>query len=204
MAGGGLVVDWVENELREHAELIDWLRGEARAQRLVMDLAASLATCLTTGGRILTCGNGGSMCDAMHCAEELSGRFRRNRPAMAAQAISDPSHLTCVANDFGFDQVFARGVEAWGRPGDVLIVFSTSGRSPNIVAAAKAARQGGITVVGLLGRDGGDVREWCDQAVVVPASDSARIQEVHITLVHLLIEAVERLVLPQAPDAPVA
>jgi D-sedoheptulose 7-phosphate isomerase len=185
-------VNWIDNELRESAALVEWLRTQALEHRIVDRFADTIAERLRTGGRVLTCGNGGSMCDAMHCAEELSGRFRRDRPAIAAQAISDPAHLTCAANDYGFDRIFARGVEAWAGRGDVLIVFSTSGRSPNIVEAARTARARGVTVIGLLGRDGGDVLPLCDEAVVVPARDSGRIQEVHIKVVHLLIESLER------------
>lgn len=191
-------MDWIDEELQQCAALVDWLRTDAQAERTVLSYAGYLSRCFERGGRVLTCGNGGSMCDAMHCAEELSGRFRRDRPALSAMAISDPAHLTCVANDYGFDHVFARAVEAWGRPGDILIVFSTSGNSTNIVSAARAARARQMTVLGLLGRDGGTVRELCDAALVVPAQDSGRIQEIHIKLVHLMIEAVERS-LPPAP-----
>ena len=116
---------------------------------------------------------------------------------MAAMAISDPSHLTCVANDLGFDQVFARGVEAWGRAGDVLIGFSTSGNSPNVIAAANKAREKQMKVVGLLGRDGGKLRPLCDLSIVVPAQTSDRIQEIHIKIVHIVIELVERELFPQ-------
>lgn len=189
--------NWIDDELREGAALVEWLRGEARERDLIDTLADPVAETLGRGGRVLTCGNGGSMSDAMHCAEELTGRFRGDRPALAAQAISDPGHLTCVANDFGFDRVFARGVEAWGREGDVLILFSTSGQSPNIVAAAEAARARRMRVIGLLGRDGGAVKPLCDMAVVVPSRESARIQEVHIKIVHLLIAAVERRLFQQ-------
>jgi D-sedoheptulose 7-phosphate isomerase len=191
------VGNWIDDELREGAALVEWLRGEARERDLIDTLADPVAETLGRGGRVLTCGNGGSMSDAMHCAEELTGRFRGDRPALAAQAISDPGHLTCVANDFGFDRVFARGVEAWGREGDVLILFSTSGQSPNIVAAAEAARARRMRVIGLLGRDGGAVKPLCDMAVVVPSRESARIQEVHIKIVHLLIAAVERRLFQQ-------
>jgi D-sedoheptulose 7-phosphate isomerase len=185
-------VDWIDEELRECASLLDWLRREVRERRVIDEFATRLTATFRKDGRVLTCGNGGSMCDAMHCAQELTGRFRRDRQSLAAIAISDSSHVTCVANDFGFDQVFARGVEAWGRAGDVLMVFSTSGRSPNVVHAARAARAQGLSVIGLLGRDGGDVLSLCDESIVVPAHDSARIQEVHIKVVHLVIEAVER------------
>ncbi|MCC7044033.1 MAG: SIS domain-containing protein [Acidobacteria bacterium] len=186
----------MDEELQEAASLLDWLRAEVRGGQIVDTIADAVVSALRGGGRVLTCGNGGSMCDAMHCAEELTGRFRADRPALAAHAVSDPSHLTCVANDYGFDRVFARGVEAWGRAGDVLIVFSTSGRSANILEAARAARARGLTVIGLLGRDGGPVRPLCDLPVVVPSAESARIQEVHIKIVHLLIAAVERRLFP--------
>jgi D-sedoheptulose 7-phosphate isomerase len=136
------------------------------------------------------------MCDAMHFAEELSGRNREDRPALSAQAMSDAGHLTCVANDYGFEQVFARGVEAWARPGDVLILFSTSGQSRNLIRAAEAARVKAVRVFGLLGRDGGQLRELCDLSIVVPGVTSDRIQEVHIKVAHLLIEGIERELFP--------
>jgi D-sedoheptulose 7-phosphate isomerase len=137
------------------------------------------------------------MCDAMHFAEELSGRYRKDRRALAAMAISDPSHLTCVANDFGFEHVFARGVEAWGRAGDVLLGFSTSGNSPNVVAAAQKARDQQMQVFGLLGRDGGKLKGLCNLSIVVPAQTSDRIQEIHIKVVHIIIELIERTLFPQ-------
>jgi D-sedoheptulose 7-phosphate isomerase len=155
-----------------------------------------MAVCLRRGGRILSCGNGGSMCDAMHFAQELSGHFRGRRRALAAQAISDVSHLTCAANDEGFDSVFARGVEAWGKAGDTLLVLSTSGNSRNVVEAVRAARVIGMTTVGLLGRDGGQLQSMCDVAITVPGDTSDRIQEVHIKIVHLLIEQIERRLFP--------
>jgi D-sedoheptulose 7-phosphate isomerase len=149
------------------------------------------------GGTIYSCGNGGSMCDAMHFAEEWTGRFRRDRPALPAMAFSDPSHLTCVANDFGYEQVFARMVEAYARPGDALLAISTSGNSPNVLAACRAARARRVAVVGLLGKGGGPVRDLCDVAVVVPlATTSDRIQEVHIKVIHAVIETVERKLYP--------
>jgi D-sedoheptulose 7-phosphate isomerase len=140
------------------------------------------------------------MCDAMHFAEELSGRYRKNRKALSAQSISDPSHLTCVANDFGFEAVFSRGVEAFGRPGDILVAFSTSGNSPNIVSAARAAHAAHMSVLGLLGHDGGAVRALCDIALVVPGSTADRIQEIHIRAVHIVIELVERELFPENYD----
>ena len=191
------MIEHIEADLAEAAQLIAWFRRRGDVQATVTQMADTITACFRAGGRVLTCGNGGSMCDAMHFAEELSGRYRKDRPALAAMAISDPSHLTCVANDFGFDQVFARGVEAWGRAGDVLIGFSTSGNSPNVIAAAEKARSKQMKVVGLLGRDGGKLRPLCDLSIVVPAQTSDRIQEIHIKIVHIVIELVERELFPQ-------
>jgi D-sedoheptulose 7-phosphate isomerase len=189
--------DYIASDLCEAAKLISWLQEDQTARQTITAMAASLVQCLQSRGRILTCGNGGSMCDAMHFAEELSGRYRKDRPALAAMAISDPSHLTCVANDFGFDRVFARGVEAWGTAGDILVGFSTSGNSPNVIAAAESARQRQMKVFGLAGRDGGKFATLCDKAIIVPAQTSDRIQEIHIKIVHIIIELIERELFPQ-------
>lgn len=191
------MTNWIEQALADAASLIEWLRMQENADGVLTRISRRIADTLASGGRVLTCGNGGSMCDAMHFAEELSGRYRQDRAAFAAQAMSDPAHMSCVANDFGFERVFARGVEAWGKPGDLLVVFSTSGSSPNIVAAARSARERQMTVVGLLGRDGGEVRALCDVSLVVPAQTSDRIQEVHEKTLHLLIEGVERVLVPE-------
>jgi D-sedoheptulose 7-phosphate isomerase len=191
------MTNWIEQALTDAASLIEWLRKLEDVDSSLSKMSRRIADTLVSGGRVLTCGNGGSMCDAMHFAEELSGRYRQDRAAFAAQAICDPAHMTCVANDFGFERVFARGVEAWGRPGDLLMLFSTSGSSPNIVAAARSARERQMTVVGLLGRDGGEVRALCDVSLVVPGQTSDRIQEVHEKTLHLLIEGVERILVPE-------
>ena len=161
-----------------------------------VDAAAELLSgVLLGGGKILSCGNGGSMCDAMHFAEELTGRFRENRRALAAVAIADPAHLTCVANDFGFEQVFSRYVEAVGKPGDALLAISTSGNSANVLRAVEAARGRGMRVVGLTGKDGGAMRGRCDVDICVPwGGYSDRVQEIHIKVIHILIEEIERRV----------
>ena len=181
----------IEQGLNDAITLATWLRDAERAQGAIAAIAQHLADCLRAGGRVLTCGNGGSLCDAMHFAEEMSGRFRDDRPALAVQAMADPSHLTCVANDYGFERVFARGVEAWGTKGDALVVFSTSGNSANVIAAVDTARARGLYTIGLLGRDGGLLAGRCDASIVVPGITSDRIQEIHIKIVHLLIEQIE-------------
>jgi D-sedoheptulose 7-phosphate isomerase len=193
---------WIDSNLDEASALTEWLRQNEAADRTIQRMAEVATSCLRAGGRILTCGNGGSMCDAMHFAEELSGRYRQDRKALAAQSISDPAHLTCVGNDWGFERVFARGVEAWGRPADTLIVFSTSGNSRNLIEAATSARTAGLTVLGLLGRDGGPLKGLCNLALVVPGTTSDRIQEVHIKVVHLTIEAIERELFPENYSSP--
>ena len=148
-------------------------------------------------GRMFSCGNGGSMCDAMHFAEELTGRFRKERKPLAAMAINDPSHLTCVSNDYGYDVVFSRYVEAWGNIGDVLLAISTSGNSPNVLLAAEAARKKGMKVIGLLGKDGGKLKNMVDVALIVDSPVSDRIQEVHIKCIHIFIEGIERSLFPE-------
>ncbi|MFT5725548.1 MAG: D-sedoheptulose 7-phosphate isomerase [Bacteroidia bacterium] len=147
------------------------------------------------GGKIISCGNGGSLCDAMHFAEELSGRYRDNRKALPAVSISDPSHITCVGNDYGYEYVFSRYVEAIGQEGDVLLAISTSGNSKNVINAINAAKEKGMMVVGLTGKDGGSMSTMCDVEVRAPKSDYAdRAQEIHIKVIHSLIDYIERYV----------
>ncbi|GAB2892353.1 D-sedoheptulose 7-phosphate isomerase [Uliginosibacterium flavum] len=151
-----------------------------------------LVACLRNGGKILSAGNGGSHCDAMHFAEELSGRYRDNRPALGALAISDPSHITCVGNDYGFEFIFSRQVEALGRSGDVFFGISTSGNSANILAAARAAKERDMRVILLMGKDGGKMKGVADAEIIVPHFGYAdRIQEIHIKFIHALIDHVE-------------
>ncbi len=148
---------------------------------------------LKNGGKIISCGNGGSMCDAMHFAEELSGRYRNNRRALPAMSISDSGYLSCVANDFGYDKVFSRAVEAFGNSGDVLLAISTSGNSQNVLNAIAAAKAKGMRVVGLTGKDGGKMAGLCDMEVRAPMSPYAdRAQEIHIKVIHSWIDYIER------------
>ena len=158
-----------------------------------IDKAAEIiATAFNDGKKVISCGNGGSMCDAMHFAEELSGRFRNNRKALPAISISDPSHITCAANDYGFENIFSRFVEGLGQEGDVLIAISTSGNSENIIKAAKAAREIKTQVIALSGKDGGKLASLCDLEIRAPHSPFAdRTQEIHIKIIHSIIHAIE-------------
>jgi D-sedoheptulose 7-phosphate isomerase len=190
--------DCVRGGLEEAGETLKAFLASEPAMAGVQRFVDACASALRAGGKLMACGNGGSMCDAMHFAEEWTGRFRKDRSALPALAFSDPSQLTCIANDFGFDQVFARSVEAYGRKGDVLVAISTSGNSPNVLAAVESARRLEVTTVGLLGRGGGELAGRVDVPIVVPrATSSDRIQEVHIKVLHLAIEAVERRLFPE-------
>lgn len=145
------------------------------------------------GNKIIACGNGGSMCDAMHFAEELSGRFRENRKALPAIAISDASHITCVGNDYGFDKIFSRYIEALGKNGDVLLAISTSGNSNNVINAVNAAKEKGMNVVALTGKGGGKIAQMADVEIRPPHSEYAdRAQEIHIKIIHSLIYYIEQ------------
>jgi D-sedoheptulose 7-phosphate isomerase len=151
-----------------------------------------MASAIQAGNKVISCGNGGSMCDAIHFAEELSGRFRDDRKALAAVSISDAAHITCVGNDYGFDKIFSRYVEALGKSGDVLLAISTSGNSENVINAIKAARKNGIKVIALTGKDGGKIASLCDIEIRAPHSEYAdRAQEIHIKVIHSLIHFIE-------------
>jgi len=151
-----------------------------------------MVTAIKNGNKIISCGNGGSMSDAMHFAEELTGRFRDNRPSLPAIAISDQGYLSCVANDYGYDFVFSRFIEGMGKSGDVLLAISTSGNSKNVINAAKVAREKGIKVIGLTGKNGGELAQHCDVEIRVEHQGYAdRIQEIHIKVIHSLIGLIE-------------
>lgn len=155
-----------------------------------------MSNALKSGGKIISCGNGGSMSDAMHFAEELTGKFREARKPLPAIAISDPGHITCTANDYGFDYVFSRYVEAHGKTGDVLVAISTSGNSQNVINAAAAAKNAGVKVVALTGKNGGELADHCDIEIRVEHHGYAdRIQEMHIKIIHCLILLIEKKVI---------
>lgn len=156
-----------------------------------------MASCFKNGGKIYSCGNGGSMSDAMHFAEELTGKFRDNRIPLPAMAISDPTHLTCVANDFNYEFVFSRFIEAWGKQNDILVALSTSGNSKNILNAAETAKSKGMKVIGLSGKGGGKLSTIADIPIIIDSKISDRIQEMHIKCLHIFIEGIERQLFPE-------
>src|SRR4051812_39523430 len=160
-------------------------------------MADCLVECFRGGGKALICGNGGSACDALHFAEECTGRFRKERAALPVIPLLESSHLTCVSNDYGFEYVFSRGVVAYGKPGDVLVGISTSGNSPNVIRAAEAARKLGLKVHLFLGKDGGALAGTGDEEIQVRSRDTERVQEVHMTVLHILIESIERRMFPE-------
>jgi D-sedoheptulose 7-phosphate isomerase len=163
----------------------------------VQDISHTLAAVFQRGNQVLACGNGGSSCDATHFAEEFVVKLRQDRQALPAIALSETSALLAAANDYGFEHIFARGVEAYGRPGDMLVAISTSGNSPNIIRAVKAARLKKMITVGLLGRDGGRMKGLCDFELIVNGPTSDRIQEAHMAILHIIIEGVERVLFPE-------
>ena len=180
-------------ELQEAQQTLSNFIADPANIAAIEQAAQAMAQSIEAGGKILSCGNGGSMCDAMHFAEELTGRYRNNRQAIPAISISDVSHMSCVGNDYGYDYVFSRYIEALGNQGDVLLAISTSGNSGNVLKAAEAAKAKGMTVVGLTGKDGGKLAQLCDVEVRVPHHGYAdRVQEIHIKVIHILILLIEK------------
>lgn len=164
---------------------------------VIAEAAALMRDVFEQQGKIFTCGNGGSMCDAIHFAEECTGKFRDNRKPLPVIALSDAGHITCTANDFGFAEIFARPLLALGNTGDLLVAISTSGNSENVVRAAEAAKSREMHVFGLIGKDGGQLKHHCDRYLIAPGGTADRIQEIHIKVLHILIEHVERLMFPE-------
>ena len=188
----------IESSLHEARFALDALLANDGALQSIESAAKLLVDVFRRKGRVFACGNGGSMCDAMHFAEELTGRYRLDRAALAATAISDPCHLSCVGNDLGYEQVFSRYIEAHGRTGDCLVALSTSGTSRNIVRAAEAARVQGMSVIALSGRSDGSLSASSTVHICTPAGVYAhRVQELHIKVLHILIELIEREFFPE-------
>jgi D-sedoheptulose 7-phosphate isomerase len=186
----------INNELSEAASTLQQFISSPDTVANIQRASSVIAGSIIAGGKVISCGNGGSHCDAMHFAEELSGRFRDDRKALPAVCISDASHITCVGNDYGFEFVFSRFVEGLGKSGDVLFVLSTSGNSKNVINAAEAAKKAGMKVVALTGKDGGKLGPLADVEIRVSHKGySDRIQEIHIKVIHILILLVEKQVL---------
>ncbi len=186
------MINTIKNNFIEARQVLDdFISNEYNW--VALENAGNIMTeAMNTGHVIFSCGNGGSMCDAMHFAEELSGRFRDDRPSLPAIAISDASHITCVANDYGFDHIFSRFLEGWGKEGDVLLAISTSGNSKNIVNAARVALSKGMKIVALTGKTGGELATLAHAELRVPnTAYSDRVQEIHIKVIHSLIQYIE-------------
>jgi D-sedoheptulose 7-phosphate isomerase len=186
-----------QNAFKEAQDTLNrFMNDPAQIEKCVKFSNMILET-VRAGGNLFSCGNGGSHCDAMHFAEEFTGRYRKDRRPVGALALGNPSHVTCVSNDYGFEHIFSRELGGLGRPGDLLIGLSTSGNSKNVINAFEEARAKKIKTVALLGRTGGAMKDMADLAIIVPAETSDRIQEIHIKLLHTVIESVERQLFPE-------
>ena len=182
----------IKKHFDQAIEVLNAFNTDTNIQK-IEDAIEILSSSLKDGGKIMSCGNGGSMCDAMHFAEELSGRFRNDRKGLAALSISDPSHISCVANDFGYEYIFSRYVDAIGSKGDVLLGISTSGNSENVIKAVESAKSKGIKTIVLTGKTGGKLAELADLEIRAPQSEYAdRAQEIHIKVIHAIIDGIER------------
>jgi D-sedoheptulose 7-phosphate isomerase len=189
------VYNIIKSQLTEAAKVLDEFLNDQDAIGKIELAAQAMADAILNGGKIMSCGNGGSQCDAMHFAEELTGKFREERKALPAISIADPSHMTCVGNDYGFEHIFSRYVEGLGKPGDVLLGISTSGNSSNVINAVVAAKAQGMKVVALTGKSGGKLAELADIEIRVPHMGySDRIQEIHIKVIHIIILLIEQKV----------
>ena len=192
-----MAVQVVKTALLQAQEALQALLNNEAALSAIDQAGQLMADAIDEGHKIISCGNGGSLCDAMHFAEEMTGRYRENRPGFAAIAISDASHMSCVGNDYGYEQVFSRYVQAVGQAGDVLLAISTSGNSKNIVLAAEQAKAKGMRVIVMTGKQACALTQLADVAIVTPAGRWAdRVQELHIKAIHIMIELVERRLAP--------
>ena len=189
--------DFISNSLSEAQSTLNTFISNEENISAIQKAVLQFVSSIKSDGRILSCGNGGSMCDSMHFVEELTGRYRKDRAPLAAMSMGDPSHITCVANDYGFEYIFSRHVQAWGRSGDTLLAISTSGNSENVINAVVEAQKKGMKVVGLLGKDGGKLKSMVDVPIVVDCAITDRIQEIHIKCIHIFIEGIERELFPE-------
>ena len=190
--------EFIQAALKEAESAVTGLLNGKETLQVIENAASALANAFDNSGRAFSCGNGGSMCDSIHFAEELTGRFRKNRRGLPAVAISDPGYITCAANDFGYEFIFSRFIESHGQKGDVLFALSTSGGSKNVLAAVKTAKELGMTVISLTGKRGSAIGSLADYDICTPAGQFCdRIQELNIKVIHILIELVERKLFPE-------
>ena len=190
-------MNFIQNSLSEAQSTLNSFVNDQKNIDLIGQAIATFVSSFKNNGRVFSCGNGGSMCDSLHFAEELTGRYRKDRAPLPATGISEAGHITCIANDFGFDHIFSRFVEAWGQKGDTLLAISTSGNSANVIKAVEVAKSKGMKIVGLLGKDGGKLKSMVDVPIIVPCPITDRIQEVHIKCIHIFIEGIERELFPE-------
>lgn len=188
--------NYIQNSLDQSYQILAKFLEDQKNISAIEKSVSIFVESLKMGGKILSCGNGGSMCDSMHFVEELTGRYRKDRDPIAAMSMGDASHITCVANDYGFEHIFSRHVQAWGKSGDVLLAISTSGNSQNVILATEMAKKKNMKVIGLLGKDGGKLKDMVDVAIIVDCPITDRIQEIHIKCIHIFIEGIERALYP--------
>ncbi len=190
-------MSYIRSSLLEAQSTLNKFIDDEKNIKLIEQSIEIFVDSFKSKGRVFSCGNGGSMCDSLHFAEELTGRYRKDRAPLPATGISEAGHITCIANDFGFDYIFSRFVEAWGQQGDTLLAISTSGNSANVIKAVEVAKAKGMKVVGLLGKDGGKLKSMVDVPLIIPCPITDRIQEVHIKCIHIFIEGIERQLFPE-------
>ena len=190
-------MNYIQSSLQEAQTTLNSFIEDPKNVALIDQAVNTFVSSFKNGGRVFSCGNGGSMCDSLHFAEELTGRYRKNRAPLPATGISEAGHITCIANDFGFEHIFSRFIEAWGQKGDVLLAISTSGNSANVIKAVEVAKSKGMMVVGLLGKDGGKLKGMVDVSLIINSPITDRIQEVHIKCIHIFIEGIERQLFPE-------
>ncbi|HXH73787.1 MAG TPA: D-sedoheptulose 7-phosphate isomerase [Bacteriovoracaceae bacterium] len=190
-------MSYIRDSLVEAQKTLNTFIADDKNLQLIEEATNLFAYSFKNGGRAFSCGNGGSMCDSLHFAEELTGRYRKDRAPLPATGISEAGHITCIANDFGYDHIFSRFIQAWGQKGDVLLAISTSGNSANVIKAVEMAKSKGMKVVALLGKDGGKLKTMVDVPLIIPCPITDRVQEVHIKCIHIFIEGIERQLFPE-------
>ncbi len=185
-------MDNIKNDFQQSLDILTSFISDENNFKRIKAAGDIIVKSIRDGRKVISCGNGGSMSDAMHFAEELTGRFRDNRPSIAALSISDPTHISCTANDYGYEYIFSRFIESIGQSGDTLLAISTSGNSPNVLKACEVAKKKGMKIIALTGKDGGKLAAVCDVEIRAPKSEYAdRAQEIHIKIIHSLIHYIE-------------